>query len=91
MNEDLMGHCPNCNAEMDGFDCYNCGYCSLELDDNEYETPEGNIAYCTEDEALENGYIYMCPHCGEKIITWWEMRDHGKCVTCWDVDNRQAQ
>lgn len=86
MNEDILGMCPNCGHQMDGYDCFECGYCSLNLEDNEYETPEGNIVHCTEEEAMERGYIAVCPACGENLITWWEKEDHGKCITCWHAD-----
>lgn len=90
MIDELMNRCPNCNEEMDGYDCYTCGYCSLNLDDNEYETHEGNIVHCSEDEAFQRGYIHMCPVCGENIITWWEMEDHSNCVTCWHSDREKG-
>lgn len=84
--EDLMNKCPNCGEDMDFYDCHSCGYCSLDLDCNEYETPEGNITACTEEQAYERGYIFDC-ECGNQI-QWWEKEDHGKCVSCWDKDNR---
>lgn len=82
MNDNI---CPNCGEEIIEYDCLSCGYCSLDLDAGTYETPEGNIVNCTEEEALEKGYIFECPSCGN-IITYWEKEDHGKCIECWHDD-----
>lgn len=89
MNNELNDLCPNCGETMEGYDCFSCGYCSLEMNDNEYETPQGNIVHCTEEEAFDNGYIHICPECMYNIITWWEMEDHGKCIECWHSDRIQ--
>lgn len=79
--------CPHCgDLEWNGYDCLNCGFGS-ELPIGQYETPEGNIVNCTEDEAFENGYIYEC-ECGSTIL-WWEQRDHGSCIHCWHEKNRK--
>lgn len=77
--------CPNCGGEMSMYDCMSCGYCSLTLEDNEFETPQGNITKCSLEEAYERGYIFDC-ECGNQI-TWWEQEDHGKCIQCWHNSN----
>jgi len=82
--EERCQHCGEC--DFNGLDCMTCGF-GLELPLNQYETPSGNIVTCTEEEAFDNGYITKCPHCGDTIL-WWEMEDHGSCITCWHVKNK---
>lgn len=79
--------CPNCNEDWNGVACEACGF-AIEIGANEYETPEGNIAHCTEEEAFERGYISICPECLFNVITHWEKEDHGKCIECWHKVNQ---
>lgn len=73
--------CPHCGEEWEGYECHICGF--ADIDGNHYETPEGNIVKCSEEEAIERGYILTCPVCQDKLITWWEQEDHGMCIECW--------
>ena len=82
MNEDSELQRPNCNELWDGTECFTCGFTD-GLPDGTYETPEGNIVVCTEEEAFSAGYISICPECLYEIITWWEKEDHGMCLSCW--------
>lgn len=92
MSEVEFEYCPSCGDFQSGSECDNCGFSYLYGGQKPYETPEGNIVNCTEEEALEEGYISMCPMCGEHIITWWELEDHGMCINCWHrrhIDNNK--
>lgn len=76
--------CPACGHEYNGYECDNCGFAdNLEQGLNQYETPSGNIVWCSEEEAFEREYINICPACCFNVITWWEMEDHGMCIECW--------
>lgn len=86
--DEFEGMCPHCGAVLDTDDCNVCGFSLFPRDANQYETPEGNIDTCTEDEAIERGYVMNCPECGEHLITWWEKEDHGMCITCWHNKNK---
>lgn len=81
--DEISENCPHCNNPWDGYECDTCGYAEM-LVKNEYETPEGNIVFCSDEQALERGYICHC-NCGN-IITWWEKEDHGVCIECWHND-----
>lgn len=82
----LGDNCPHCGDEWDGYECNTCGF-SDTLPVNQYETPEGNIVVCTEDQAIERGYLDFCPSCAA-IITWWELEDHEMCIDCWHNKNK---
>lgn len=88
MDDEYMAelNCPHCNEEWDGYECQVCGFSDM-LPQDEYETPEGNIVRCSEDQAFDRGYLYKCPSCGA-TITWWEMEDHGMCIECWHRKNK---
>ena len=87
MNEEET--CPQCGGnEWNGYDCIDCGF-GLDLPVNQYETPEGNIVSCSEEDAYKNGYIFDC-ECGNRIL-WWEMQDHGTCITCWHNKNMSSR
>lgn len=79
--------CPSCDEEWGGVECINCGYAE-SLDGNQYETPDGLIVTCSEEQAFEKGYISICPVCLFNQITWWEKNDHGKCIECWHKQNK---
>jgi hypothetical protein len=66
-----------------------CGF-TEELGKNQYETPEGLIVNCTEEEAYERGYIFICPICLFNEITYWEKEDHGMCISCWHNENKKT-
>lgn len=74
--------CPQCGNEMNSYECDNCGFADI-VDGKQYETRGGQIAYCSEEEAFDRGYIHICPACCFSVITWWEMDDHGMCIECW--------
>lgn len=78
--------CPHCGEEWSGYECDVCGFADTPFG-NEYETPEGNVVRCTEDEALEKGYAKFCPECKESVVPYWEIEDVGMCVTCWHKKN----
>lgn len=82
-------NCPSCGENWDGNECEVCGFADNLLD-NEYESPEGNIVQCTEEEAFEQGYISICPTCCYHVITWWEKEDHGVCIECWHKQHRNS-
>lgn len=75
-------YCPVCGEEWNGYECDNCGFAD-EILGEEYETPDGIIVRCTEEEAMERGYIFICPICNDNVIQWWEREDHGMCIECW--------
>ena len=81
---EISGGCPQCGEAWNGYECDDCGFADL-LPLNEYETKDGIIVYCSEELALERGYIYTC-ECGS-TITWWEKEDHGMCIDCWHRKN----
>lgn len=82
MNEENEDICPACGSEFDGHQCDVCGFAD-QLGGNQYESKSGAIVYCSEEEAFERGYVYICPACCFNVITWWEMEDHGMCIECW--------
>lgn len=76
--------CPQCGEEFNGYECDNCGFADLIGDSkNQYEARNGNIIWCTEEEAFDKGYISICPSCCYNVVSWWEMDDHGMCIECW--------
>lgn len=79
-------NCPVCDASMLDWECDRCGYAS-SLAAEQYETPEGDIVNCSEEEAFDRGYIFICPVDCFNVITWWEMEDHGCCIECWHKNN----
>lgn len=90
MDEEHYVSCPHCgNEEFDGFECYECGFADTLLN-SEYETPEGNIVFCSEDTALKEGYIYNCPVCNNHTIMWWEKEDIGMCIECWHKKHKES-
>ncbi len=88
MDEELIEICPHCGEEWGGYECDVCGFSDVLLKD-EYETPEGNITFCSIEQAFERGYIYDCPTC-DNVIMWWEMEDHGRCIECWHNKNHKT-
>lgn len=80
-------YCPNCGEYWNGYECDSCGFAD-ELIGNQYETPSGVIVRCTEEQAIERGYISICQVCKENIIQWWEKEDHGMCISCWHKRNK---
>lgn len=86
--EEFEEICPECGSLMYDHDCEVCGFSNFPEGRDEYETPQGTIAHCTEEEALDAGYIMLCPTCAEQVITWWENEDHGCCITCWHSKNK---
>jgi hypothetical protein len=82
--------CPSCGTIMLFGECDECGFAE-GLTAGNYETPEGNIVTCSEEEAYERGYISICPECLFQEITWWEREDHGMCITCWHKRNTESR
>lgn len=78
--------CPHCGEEWGGYECDLCGFADIPSG-NEYETQEGNIVRCTEEEALDAGYLKLCPICTESVVPFWEVDDVGMCVKCWHKQN----
>lgn len=78
--------CPQCGShKWGGYECDICGFADNLLD-CEYETPSGNIVYCSQEIAFELGYITHCD-CGS-VITWWEKEDIGRCIECWHKNRK---
>ncbi len=86
--EDNLSICPDCGAEIYDSFCEYCGYDETRFADNQYEARNGTIVSCSHDEAMQMGIIYNCPICEDNTITWWEMDDHGMCVSCWHRKNK---
>jgi hypothetical protein len=83
----INNECPSCGEEWGGVECITCGF-AQGLNCNQYETPDGLIVSCTEEEAYEKGYIAICPTCLFNEITWWEKEDHEMCIECWHRKNK---
>lgn len=86
---EYLENCPSCGEEWDGYECQNCGLADIE-NVGEYDTPNGMIAYCSEEDAFAMGYVSICTVCCYNVIKWWETEDHGMCIECWHKRNENS-
>jgi hypothetical protein len=87
--------CPECGKESEQYDApscliwsWDCWHCGWKDNRRYYEAPNNQIWLISEKDARGKELIMDCPKCKEKE-TWWENRDYGMCIECWQEEGHK--